>query len=1098
MLRSIVMICSLLLCASLHARQKVLDPTKSISQYSLKAWTTDDGLPSISITDIVQADSQYIWIATYNGLSRFDGVNFTNYSIDNVEEMHSNAITTLEYHQQELWIGTHKGILKYRDGNFLEDDDLIELKASSIEKLEFDSQNRLWIGTTSEGLYVYDRGKLTKLRHPILDKSQINAIAEDKSGTIWIGADKGELFKYQGSELVLAYQSEMTDGISTLYLDKLGVVWMVADKGIFTISNGLIAQNKSLSQSGNYGSIIQDDYGNVWTTNDEGMLRYDHITNNTETFTEEKGLPNNLIRKLMFDHQGNLWVASYRSGLFQLTDGVFTNYSETEGLSDNVVTSVIEHEDNTYWIATEDGNIDLLESGKLKPFKKSSELPSGRLKHLMKDREGNVWVSTYGGLMKLNSKGEQLPLPEQVKQLDSYVRRTFEDKEGNIWIGTRRTGVYRLTKEGNIKHFAIRHGLASNFIMSLNQSANGNILVGTKNGINIIKDDKIIDTIDSEDGMPTNFVFDICEDENKLWIGTNLGLCLYDPNRENVVLYNAGNGLKENIVFDIATDSSNNFWMTSNSGLIQANKHELMAYADGTKNSIQVKLYSKSDGMRSEQCVGAVNMLKDSEGKLWIPTIAGVATIHPEKQIADELVKYSRIENLKTDINGYEAKQGIIIEPDEGKRIRISFTAFNYVAPSKIDFQYRILPFDETWRTITDARHVDFTNLPPDDYTFQVKTNLDDNPNPKTISSLKFTIEAHFYQTVWFYVAWVFLIFFVAYLSYRYRINQMRINEAKLQERVAERTREVVEQRDQLQQQREKIQLSFNDLKEAQLQLVESEKMASLGQLTAGVAHELNNPINFVFAGIDSLKTQVNDLLEVVTLYEQLDTEADEGKIAEVKAEIKELKEELEFEELPEDIRGLVDDIQQGAERTAEIVKSLKVFTRIDDGQSLHLTDLHNVLNSTLIILRNTYKDIVTVDRKFHELPMVTCNVGKMSQVFTNIIANAVDAIDGKGTITIETLNFDPKEDARFDEDMGYVEVRVTDTGEGMTEDELTKIFQPFFTTKDVGKGTGLGLSISKDIIDKHHGDILVASEKGKGSTFRIIIPIEQHGIVEE
>ena len=191
MLRSIVLIYSLLLCVSLHARQKVLDPTKSISQYSLKVWTTDDGLPSISLTDIVQADSQYIWIATYNGLSRFDGVNFTNYSIDNVKEMHSNAITTLEYHQQALWIGTHKGILKYQNGIFSEEIGLLELQEASIEKLAFDSEDRLWIGTTSEGLYVYDRGKLTKLRHPILDKSQINAITEDKSGTIWIGADKG-------------------------------------------------------------------------------------------------------------------------------------------------------------------------------------------------------------------------------------------------------------------------------------------------------------------------------------------------------------------------------------------------------------------------------------------------------------------------------------------------------------------------------------------------------------------------------------------------------------------------------------------------------------------------------------------------------------------------------------------------------------------------------------------------------------------------------------------------------------------------------------------------------------------------------------------
>ncbi|MGB0523067.1 MAG: two-component regulator propeller domain-containing protein [Flammeovirgaceae bacterium] len=1092
MLRSIFSLVLIFYGTYLFGQSKVLDPSKAISQYSLKVWSTEAGLPSISLTDMLQADNEYIWIATYNGLSRFDGVKFTNYTIDNVPSLHANAIKTLEYFDNTLWVGSHKGIVKYTNGVFSEESGLTTLGQVSIEDLKFDQKGRLFIGTTSEGLFVYENGQLRKLDNPLLERSPIGAIVEDKDGTVWIGSDKGDLFKYQGSDLRLAYNSEVTGGITTLYLDRSGVVWVAADNGFFTLTDGVLSKNEKLSVGGDFGDVVQDHFGDIWTTNNNGIVRYSHVTDEVELFSEDQGLPNNLVRKLMFDHQGNLWIASYRSGLFQLTDGIFTTYSGTEGLSGDVVTSIVEYEPNAYWIASEGGYIDVLKDGKLKKLELAKPLPSSRLKQLMLDSKGFVWVSTYGGLVKLDKSGKEQALPAALNGLDNYVRMTFEDTKGNIWIGTRRTGLYLLDWHGQLKHFDTKNGLSSNFIMSIDQRADGTMMIGTKNGINLIQNNKIIDLIDREDGLPTNFIFDIYEEDGLLWLGTDLGLCRYDEVGKKATLYNVSNGLNDNIVFDIATDSLGNLWLTSNSGVIQVAKSQLNDYASGKQNLIKVKLYNKTDGMKSEQCVGATKILTDQMGKLWIPTVMGVTSIYPNKKNAAINNFSTNIEDLATEEEVYLPFEDIRIEPGKGKRIQISFTAFDYIAPSKIKFKYKLEPFDEHWQKISDARHVDYTNLPPDNYVFKVKPDIanDDRVEPATFD---FTIKAFFYETPLFYALCVLSFLLAVVFIYRYRLSQIKEREVELQRRVTERTREVVQQRDQIQQQNHKIEKAFEELKDTQMQLVESEKMASLGQLTAGIAHELNNPINFVFAGINSLKVQISDLLELAALYAKLDQEKDLDKIAQIQEEVKQLKYDLEFDDLPDDVKGLVQDIEQGAERTAEIVKSLRVFTRVDDTEAFQLTDIHEVLNSTLIILRNTYKDHIRVVKEFHNLPMVACNAGKMGQVFTNLIANAIDAIPEKGKITIETAAFTADEShAELEPNKEYVEVKIEDNGVGIAAKDLNAIFDPFFTTKKVGDGTGLGLSISKDIIEQHHGQIFVSSEVGVGTSFQIIIPVEQ------
>lgn len=269
----------------------------------------------------------------------------------------------------------------------------------------------------------------------------------------------------------------------------------------------------------------------------------------------------------------------------------------------------------------------------------------------------------------------------------------------------------------------------------------------------------------------------------------------------------------------------------------------------------------------------------------------------------------------------------------------------------------------------------------------------------------------------------------------------------------------------------------LRDLKEAQQQLVMSEKMASLGQLTAGVAHEINNPINFVSANIKPLKEDLSDIIESIHAYEKVIAENElEAFFAKAKEDNR--KKDLEFTLL--EVQELLKGIEEGAHRTSEIVKGLRNFSRLDQNVVKN-TNINEGLESTLAILHSSFKDRVTVVKDYGNIPEITCLPGEINQVFMNILSNAIQAIEGTGNIFITT-------ESNGDE----VLIKIRDTGSGIPEAVKQKIFEPFFTTKDVGKGTGLGLSISYGIVKKHKGSIYVTSEIDQGTTFHIQLPIKQ------
>jgi two-component system NtrC family sensor kinase len=307
-------------------------------------------------------------------------------------------------------------------------------------------------------------------------------------------------------------------------------------------------------------------------------------------------------------------------------------------------------------------------------------------------------------------------------------------------------------------------------------------------------------------------------------------------------------------------------------------------------------------------------------------------------------------------------------------------------------------------------------------------------------------------------------------------LEQEKLNlEVKVQERTAE------------------LQQTLEELQETQLQLIQNEKMSSLGQLVAGIAHEINNPINFIAGNINYLDNYTQDLIKITQFCQQKYSSD---------PELREMMEDVDLDFLFRDLPGLFSSMKMGSKRISEIVNSLRNFSRLDEATLKHV-NIHEGIESTLLILKNclnatTYRPEIEVIKSYDHLPFVQCNAGEINQVLMNILGNAIDALNEQAErnlmhdliinnqtkyqikITTKAINSD------------WISISIQDNGTGICQGIKSKIFDPFFTTKPVGQGTGLGLSISYKIItEKHNGRLLCLSEPGKGTEFLIEIPVE-------
>jgi signal transduction histidine kinase len=624
---------------------------------------------------------------------------------------------------------------------------------------------------------------------------------------------------------------------------------------------------------------------------------------------------------------------------------------------------------------------------------------------------------------------------------------------------------------------------------------------------------------DKARSLSSNFVQALYEDRaGTLWVGTEGGLNRFNRATGKFSVINTNDGLPNNGIMGILEDANGNLWLSTNKGLCRYNP-----------STGSVRVYDERDGLQADEFYNGA-FWRGRTGTMSFGGLSGFNTFRPESVRENTVLPQMAFTKFMNDnprsskAQRYDADSSIteqqVIELPFGENFTVEYAALSYLFTDKNRYRHQLEGYDKYWIYAGNTPMARYTNLDPGTYTLKIEGSNYDGVWSKWSEgsrSLTIVVKPPFYRTWWFLLLAVAGISGGVFLAYRWRVRSIEADNRELERLVSIRTRELEESNLELSHANEEIQRqielldqqsraielantemsernqqlenTMSNLKSTQTQLVQSEKMASLGQLTAGVAHEINNPVNFVSGSIQPLRRNVEAILKALERYTSIDPAAVTPETAlDLRSTLVNIAEERKSSRLEIMIRqtdDLLGAIGNGASRIAEIVKGLRNFSRLDEN-ALKKASIEEGLDSTLTILHSQYKDRVSIVKHYGAVPEFECYAGQLNQVFMNILANAVQAIaperrDGEVRIStaVEQQNGVP-----------HAVVRIKDNGAGMSEEVQKKIFDPFFTTKDVGSGTGLGLSISFGIIEKHKGTINVVSAPGSGAEFVIALPM--------
>ena len=768
-----------------------LDPQKAISQYSHAEWQIEDGLPQSTVRAIVQTRDGYIWLATEEGLLRFDGVRFTLFDKSNTSEITNHDIFALfEDRQGALWIGTQSRLLRFKDGKFIAySTSNSGLANDRVRAIAEDSVGSLWIGTDG-GLNRLINGQFTTYTTKQgLSDDGVLTIHKDRTGNLWIGTKRG-LNRYRDGVFSVFTTREGLSGdlVVSVYEDPENALWICTDGGLNRLKDGKITSyiNKGLSNDF-VGAIHEDRDGNLWFGTKTGLDRFrgDRFTGNSTNSL----LANKDIRAVFEDREGNLWLGTGGSGLHRLKDERFSYYSMGEGLSNDAVLPIFEDREGTIWIGTKGGGVNLLKDGKLSALTTKTGLSSNIIYSLGQDPSGSIWLGTGGNGLNRLTNGIVSVYTTKTGLSNNVVRTIYKDSKGELWFGTN-SGLSRF-KDGRVITFKTNSSLDTERITSIHDDGSATMWFGTPTGLYRLKHGELR-LFTTKDGLSNNYIHSLYEDnEHRLWIGTGGG-GLNLLSNEHFKAIGTGEGLFDDVVYVILEDGFNNLWMSSNKGIFRVSKDELLALAAGKIRSVTSISYGSADGMKVREANGGAQPAgwKSRDGKLWFPTNQGVVWTDPNKTNINKVPPPVYIEQALFDKKAAHPDVMVSIPPGRGE-LEFHYTALSFARPDKVRFKYKLEGFDGDWVDGGSQRVVHYTNIPPGKYQFRVIASNNDGVWNETGASFGFNLEPHFYQTRWFYALCFFLFILTAWGIYLLSVRQLKLQARKLEARVVERTLEL-------------------------------------------------------------------------------------------------------------------------------------------------------------------------------------------------------------------------------------------------------------------------------------------------------------------
>ena len=1054
------------------------------------------GLPGTA-RDFLKDPSGALWIATNKGLCRYDGGFLEIYGLEQGLP-YIDIVSLFRDNKNRIWVGTFTGdtfVIDEKNGTIQLLEDLFPANQGLTYKIIQDDEGRIWIPVFSSGVLVYDPDTHI-VRNINLAQGLANrvlGIMKDSEGLIWNATARG--IKIIDPKTNRMKTLDMQNGLSANFIfdilqSSTGEVWTGTALGVNIIdrkNNKLRILGKEqqfflVEGKTNVTGISEDETGKMWMGTNGGTLHsFDPKTNMVEKFRVN---PDAFIYRTLTDDEGQVWVGSDK-GITPILNsklGRPGNCTHADGLGNTNIWSTLEAQDGKIWIGTTNG-IDV--------YNPTTET----IQHMTRD-DGLVG---NGGATLI-----------------------IEDSKGKIWVGNNGDGINIIDpRNQTIAHITTMHGLPDRETSAFFEEENGDMWVSSSTGLSVINPDKgLVKRIINLEAWKGAFYYYIYADsKNQLWVLSSSGVLMVDAQRSTLKFLSHSNGLSSESGNAILEDSYGNVWIggqggidivnpandsittittsegLADNGIYTLNERSGKIYA-GTANGLSIitphvgdknKLTVKTTNMGRAQGLGALDFDQNSSmftkrGQYWAgvetlvllvmdsvqldsarstPLVASVNFFDQRHYFrdrkslpADDYLIQNNIQWDSVETTFYLPYN--LIAPYNQNYISFNYSAMQLSYADKVRYRYILEGIDKNWSAITDKTlSENYRDLPPGKYTFKVASRGMNGLWSKP-AAFSFAITPPWWKTWWAYVTYTLAFFGVMSVIISLRSRSLKRQNQILEERVAHRTNQ--------------LQKSLNDLQETQNQLIQSEKMASLGELTAGIAHEIQNPLNFV-----------NNFAEVNSeLIAEMRQELINGNLEEVKS-------------LANNIDENEKKIMFHGKRADGIVKGMLQHSRSSSGVK-EPTDI-NVLADEY--LRLAYHGLRAKDKSFNasmktdfdstlgKIDLVPQDIGR---VILNLITNAFYVVAEKKqklngsyepTVTVSTKNVGDK-----------VLISVKDNGNGIPQKVLDKIFQPFFTTKPAGLGTGLGLSMSYDIVTQvHHGEIKVETKEGEGTEFIVVLP---------
>lgn len=753
-------IITLLLSTPLYAQFSELD------NYVTRVWTSIDGLPGNSVSDVLQSEDGYMYFGSYEALVRFDGYEFESINkYSNKDYSFISARSIFKDSQGNLWVGSNdEGVQKIGKKSTVLYSTENGLPNNSIRSFIEDRNNNIWIGTASGVVYITPDGKFIspKIIDENLDFVLVSSLYKDTADRIWmVTASNRGLYYFDGENFQRFTQidSEGDFIVSCLTQDSNGDYWIgLSEKGLIKFSNGKITRIESgtfLDNTPVY-DIYFDKYGTIWFGTQKGIV----ICSNGKytTYEGSKSIMNSTINKLFEDREGNLWVTTDSEGIGKISPGKFRMTLLNTG-----VNAICEDRKGNIWVGTDEGLL-CYKNGETRIENEATRFCSNtRIRHIALALNGDLLVNCY-------------TMPSQVRVTENGIiswttnegiagnktRVSLEAANGDLYTGTT-TGLSVIKKDGSIKNFTSADGFINEYIMCLHEDKNGNIWVGTDGGgIYILKNYKMIHSFTTAAGLAGNVVFKITNDKNGgFWVCTGTGISFLntdiDNNFSNTNIFNftSEHGLQSDSIFQMIPDTSGLIWMISNRGISSVPYENFYQIAAGERTNLNCKFYSQNDGLKSSGANSTALSMMDSHGRIWFTMTDGFALYDPLKVRNKDILPLVQIQSVKIDETEYTDFSQAIIIPAGTKHIDIKYTGLSFIASEQNRFSHMMYGFDNKYTDYTTNRMVSYTNLKPGTYTFYVNIINADELTAKEPATVVFIQKPFFYQR---YVFWIIVI----------------------------------------------------------------------------------------------------------------------------------------------------------------------------------------------------------------------------------------------------------------------------------------------------------------------------------------------------